>query len=160
MLNSNTNWNTGSKTKVDYNTIILQIKEHSKQNGTVYIGTDSFFIKNKCIFSTAICLYGADNQQGGRYFFTKTKLNKKQFPELSIRMIKEAEKTIGLANDIIVLVPNAKLELHLDISPHDANEGTSHLANMLVGYVKGSGYECRTKPHAFAAASIADKHSK
>ena len=160
MLNSNTNWNTGSKTKVDYNTIILQIKEHSKQNGTVYIGTDSFFIKNKCIFATAICLYGADKQKGGNYFFTKTKLNKKQFPELSIRMIKEAEKTINLANNIIELVPDAKLELHLDISPQENNEGTSHLANMLIGYVKGSGYECRVKPDAFAAASIADRHSK
>jgi len=31
---------------------------------------------------------------------------------------------------------------------------------MLIGYVKGSGYECRIKPDAFAAASIADKHSK
>ena len=26
--------------------------------------------------------------------------------------------------------------------------------------VKGSGFECRIKPYAFAAASIADKHSK
>ena len=57
-------------------------------------------------------------------------------------------------------VPTAKLELHLDISPYDANEGSSHLANMLVGYVRGSGYACKTKPYAFAAASIADKHSK
>ena len=75
-------------------------------------------------------------------------------------MIKEAENTISLANKIIELVPSAKLELHLDVSPHDAHEGTSHLANMLVGYVRGSGYECKTKPYAFAAASIADKHSK
>ena len=131
-----TNWNTGTKNKINYTSIILQIKEHSKQNGTVYIGTDSFFIKDNCIFSTAICLYGADNQQGGRYFFTKTKLNKKQFPELSIRMIKEAENTISLANNIMEQVPTAKLELHLDISPHDSHEGTSHLANMLVGYVR------------------------
>ena len=156
----NINWKTGSYNKINYNNIILQIKEHSKQNGTVYIGTDSFFIKNKCIFSTAICLYGADNQQGGRYFYTKTKLNKNQFPELSLRMIKEAENTIALANNIIENVPDAKLELHLDISPQETNEGTSHLANMLVGYVKGSGYECKIKPYAFAAASIADKHSK
>ena len=155
-----TTWNTGSKDIIDYHDIIEQIKIHCKYNGTVYIGTDSFFIKNKCIFSTAICLYGADNQQGGRYFYTKTSLNKKKFPELSIRMIKEAENTIILANNIIELIPSAKLELHLDISPQENNEGTSHLANMLVGYVKGSGYECRIKPHAFAAASIADKHSK
>jgi len=160
MLNSTTTWNTGSKNIIDYNTIILQIKEHSKQNGTVYIGTDSFFIKNKCIFATAICLYGADKQKGGRYFYIKTSLNKKQFPELSIRIIKEAEKTINLANHIVELIPTAKLELHLDISPQENHEGTSHLAKMLVGYVKGSGYECRIKPYAFAAASIADKHSK
>ena len=155
-----TTWNTGSNDIIKFSDIIEQIKIHCKQNGTVYIGTDSFFIKNKCIFSTAICLYGADNQQGGRYFFTKTRLNKKQFPELSIRMIKEAESTINLANIIIKDIPTAKLELHLDISPFEKNEGTSHLAKMLIGYVKGSGYECRIKPFAFAAASIADKHSK
>jgi len=156
----NTIWNTGSNTKIDYNSIILQIKEHSNINGTVYIGTDSFFIKDKCIFSTAICLYGADNQQGGRYFYTKRKLNRNQFPELSIRMIKEAESTITLANLIVEEVEGVKLELHLDISPQENKEGTSHLASMLVGYVKGSGFECKTKPYAFAAASIADKHSK
>ena len=155
-----TTWNTGSKNIIDFNDIIEQIRKHTLLNGTVYIGTDSFFIKNKCIFATAICLYGADKQKGGRYFYIKTSLNKKQFPELSIRMIKEAEKTINLANHIVELIPTAKLELHLDISPQENHEGTSHLAKMLVGYVKGSGYECRIKPYAFAAASIADKHSK
>jgi len=155
-----TTWNTGSKDIIYFNDIIEQIKIHCNYNGTVYIGTDSFFIKNKCIFSTAICLYGADKQKGGRYFYTKTSLNKNKFPELSLRMIKEAENTINLANHIVELIPSAKLELHLDISPQEKNEGTSHLANMLVGYVKGSGYECRIKPDAFAAASIADKHSK
>ena len=155
-----TTWNTGSKDIIAFNDIIEHIKIHCNYNGTVYIGTDSFFIKSKCIFSTAICLYGADNQQGGRYFYTKNKINKNKFPELSLRMIKEAENTINLANHIIDLIPSAKLELHLDISPQEKNEGTSHLANMLVGYVKGSGYECRIKPDAFAAASIADKHSK
>tara|TARA_A100001515_G_scaffold33423_1_gene26017 strand:- start:942 stop:1418 length:477 start_codon:yes stop_codon:yes gene_type:complete len=155
-----TTWNTGSNTTTTFSSILEQIKKHTILNGTVYIGTDSFFIKDNCIFSTAICLYGADNQQGGRYFYTKTRLNKNQFPELSIRMIKEAESTITLANSIVKEVENVKLELHLDISPQENKEGTSHLANMLIGYVKGSGYECKVKPYAFAAASIADKHSK
>ena len=75
-------------------------------------------------------------------------------------MLKEAENTIELARNIIDKCSWAKLELHLDISNTDKNEGTSHLAKMLVGYVKGSGFECKTKPYAFAAASIADKHSK
>ena len=155
-----TTWNTGSNTTTDFVDILEQIKKHTLLNGTTYIGTDSFFIKDLCIFSTAICLYGADNQQGGRYFYTKRKLNRNQFPELSIRMIKEAENTISLANLIVEEIENVKLELHLDISPQENKEGTSHLASMLVGYVKGSGFECKTKPYAFAAASIADKHSK
>jgi len=159
MLNT-TNWKTGSNSIISFADIISQIYKHNINNGTVYIGTDSFFIKNKCIFSTAICLYGALEQKGGRYFFTRNKFKKAKFPELSLRMIKEAESTIHLANEIVTAVPQVKLELHLDISASDSGEGTSHLANMLVGYVKGSGYECRIKPYAFAAASIADKHSK
>ena len=155
-----TNWKTGSNNNIIFTDIIEQIRQHTLDNGTVYVGTDSFFIKNKCIFATAICLYGARNQKGGKYFFTKTKFKKTNFPELSIRMIKEAESTINLSNEIVNNIPNVKLELHLDISASDSGEGTSHLANMLVGYVKGSGYECRIKPYAFAAASIADKHSK
>ena len=73
---------------------------------------------------------------------------------------KVPQRGINLSNTIMDEVPNAMLELHLDISPQENNEGTSHLAKMLVGYVKGSGYECKIKPYAFAAASIADKHSK
>jgi len=157
---SKTTWYTGNNNNITFNDIIEQIKKHTLLNGTIYLGTDSFFIKNKCIFATAICLYGADKQKGGRYFYTKSSLNKKQFPELSIRMIKEAENTINLANTIMYDIPSAKLELHLDISPQESREGTSHLAKMLIGYVKGSGYECKIKPDAFAAASIADKHSK
>jgi len=157
---SKTTWYTGNNNNITFNDIIEQIKKHTLLNGTIYLGTDSFFIKNKCIFATAICLYGADKQKGGRYFYTKSSLNKKQFPELSIRMIKEAENTINLANTIMYDIPSAKLELHLDISPQESREGTSHLAKMLIGYVKGSGYACKIKPDAFAAASIADKHSK
>ena len=155
-----TTWYTGSNNNISFKEIIYLIGKHTLLNGTVYLGTDSFFIKDYCIFATAICLYGADNQQGGRYFFTKSKINKDKFPNISIRMIKEAENTISLANTIINEVKAAKLELHLDISPQENGEGTSHLAKMLVGYVRGSGYECRIKPFAFAAASIADKHSK
>ena len=75
-------------------------------------------------------------------------------------MLKEAEETIEIARAISEENPKIKLELHLDISSSDKQEKTSHLAKMLIGYVKGSGYDCRIKPHAFAANSIADRHSK
>jgi predicted RNase H-related nuclease YkuK (DUF458 family) len=153
-------WLTGSGEEIEFEDIIYFIKEHSFVNGTVYVGSDSFFKKQDCIFSTAICLHGADNQQGGKYFFKKTKFSKRQFPNLSIRMLKEAEKTIAIAQEIVEKCSWAKMELHLDISNAEKEEGTSHLAKMLIGYVRGSGFECKTKPYAFAAASIADKHTK
>ena len=155
-------WYTGSGERISFDDIISQIKEHSADNGTTYIGTDSFFKKHECVFSTAICLYGANKQRGGRYFFKKNKTPKKNFPNLFIRMLKEAEKTIKMGQKIVERCGDMKLriELHLDISSDKKDEGTSGLAKMLVGYVKGSGFECKIKPDAFAAASIADKHSK
>ncbi len=153
-------WNSGSGVKKTFNDILEEAKEHSKFNGTVYIGTDSFFRKDQCIFSNAICFYGAEGQQGGRYFFCRSKHSKKLYKNLSTRMIKEAEQTIYLAQKISEQIKNVKLELHLDVSNTDKGEGTSYLAKMLIGYVKGSGFECKVKPDAFAAASIADKHSK
>ena len=58
------------------------------------------------------------------------------------------------------LCPNIKIEIHLDVSASDKKAGTSHISDMLVGYAKGAGFETKIKPDAFAAASIADKHSK
>lgn len=153
-------WNSGSGVKKTFNEILEEAKEHSRFKGTVYVGTDSFFRKDQCIFSNAICLYGADRQKGGRYFFVKKKVPKKAFSNLAIRMLKEAEETIQIAHVISEMNPATKLELHLDVSSADKEEKTSHLAKMLIGYVKGSGYECKVKPYAFAANSIADRHSK
>ena len=48
----------------------------------------------------------------------------------------------------------------LDISSADKKEKTSSYADMLIGYAKGVGFKCKVKPNAFAASSIADKHSK
>jgi len=154
------NWFTGSGEQTTFDDILYNIREHTYFNGTTYIGTDSFFKREGCVFSTAICLHGADDQSGGKYFICRTVLSKKEFPNLATRMLKEVEKTLEHAHKIIEEHPKAIMELHLDVSSTEKNEGTSHLANMLVGYVKGSGFDCKIKPEAFAAATIADKHTK
>ena len=136
MINNLQEWKSGSGQKTSFQKILQIMKQHSKKNGTVY------------------------GQKGGRYFFAKRKEPKKAFSNLAIRMLKEAEETIEIARAISEENPKIKLELHLDISSSDKQEKTSHLAKMLIGYVNGSGYDCRIKPHAFAANSIADRHSK
>ena len=52
------------------------------------------------------------------------------------------------------------IELHLDVSPFSANNGTSKFSEMLRGYVVGFGLDCKLKPNAWAGQTVADKHSK
>ena len=49
---------------------------------------------------------------------------------------------------------------HLDVSSSEKDTKTSKFSDMLIGYAKGSGFECKVKPLAFAASSVADRHSK
>ncbi|HBY70187.1 MAG TPA: hypothetical protein DEG69_21990 [Flavobacteriaceae bacterium] len=153
-------WFTGAGEQIAYEDIIEIIAKHTINNGKVFIGTDSFNLKTKTVFANAICLHGAINARGGRYFIRKTSVSSKNFPNLVTRMLSEVEKTIEIALDISNKVVEADIELHLDISASSKNNGTSRFAELLTGYAKSTGFECKIKPYAFAAASVADKHSK
>ena len=140
--------------------IIIQIaRSYVEQNGKIYVGTDSFISKSKVTFASTICLHGADNSRGGQYFFKKEILDPRQFLSLRQRITHEVQNTINVA---MYLYENgvSDIEVHLDISPATGNSKTSKMADSLTGYARGVGFECKTKPEAWAAATIADKHSK
>ena len=153
-------WHSGSGECVPYRDIIKDIKKHSKNNGTVFVGTDSQVVKNQCIFSTAICLHGATDQQGGKYFFKKTKFKKSKYPTLVERITSEVQSSIQIAFEVLRFCPLLNIEIHVDVSPSNKKEKSSKFADMLIGYAKGVGFECKIKPDAFAATTIADKHTK
>ena len=153
-------WYTGSGKTLTFEAIIEKIKLHSQKGGTVFVGTDSCVSRKKCVFSTAICLHGAEGQKGGRYFISRRKVKAKEYPTLLQRITSEVEKSIDIGMQIMYHCPRVKIELHLDVSDSTKGEGTSKFSDMLIGYAKGSGFECKVKPDAFAASTIADKHSK
>jgi len=140
--------------------IINITKLHSQNNGKIYIGTDSFINKSKCVFATAICLHGADKQVGGKYFFRRVSFEREKFSELVYRITHEVQQSIEIALVITAIVPDAEIELHLDISPANKQNGTSQYADMLTGFARGSGFNFKIKPNAWASQSVADKHSK
>ena len=150
----------GSGEEIEYREIIEIVKQYTKNNAKVFVGTDSQVGKIECMFSTAICLHGADNQKGGRYFFKKTKFKTCKFPTVLKRIMFEVERSVQLSLKLYEECPEATIEIHLDISSSDKGEKTSSYADMLIGYAKGVGFECKVKPESFAASSIADKHSK
>ena len=152
-------WFTGAGQRISFEEIVKIIKEHSSNNGTVYIGSDSMLQKQKCVFCTAICLLG-DTEQSNRYFIRRTNSNAKEFKTLLQRITAEVQSSIDMGMKLLEYCPTIKIELHLDVSNTDKKSKTSKFADMLVGYAKGSGFDCKIKPEAFAASSVADKHSK
>jgi len=160
MSNKTDGWFTGSGVSIEYEKIIEIINEYTKLGGVLSVGTDSHITKKVCIFSSAICLHGSGGHQGGRYFFKKESFKKSEFVSFSKRIIFEVQRSIELGAEILEYFPGMDIELHMDISSAEKNNKTSKLASMLIGYASGAGFKYRIKPDAFAAATVADKHSK
>lgn len=152
-------WYSGDGNITTLEQIHTVIDKHSKKNGKVYIGSDSFIYKKYCVLSSVICLHGAEGQSGGVYFYKRDNLPKNDYPTLQRRILEEATQSIQLAFGISENVPDAKLELHLDINS-DKRAASNKLVENITGYVKASGFNCKIKPDAWAASTIADKHSK
>lgn len=153
-------WKTPSGNNISYDELIEQVRTHSNNGGLTYIGTDSFVEKTRCVFATAICFHGANDQKGGQYLYRRTYYDRSDFPVLVTRILAEVQNTIEIALRVSVEVPQAQIELHLDISSADAGNGTSRFCKMLTGYAESSGFDYKIKPEAWASQSVADKHSK
>lgn len=155
-------WMTGSLQKTNFDDIIKKIKSLSAdKNHKIFIGTDSFRCGDVYVFTTAICLICRGHQSHCRYFYKKEKINRiSGAGELSVRLFKETNDSVEIANLIKELVPNVSIEIHLDVSGVNANQKTSKWASSLSGIVSGSGFDFKLKPYAIAASSVADRHTK
>lgn len=155
-----TEWLTGSGEIISFQEVLNRVVDHSLLNGAISIGTDSQVRKEHCTFSTAICMHGADNQSGGKFFILRENRPKGNFSTLIQRITAEVQTSVDLGIVIQKIAPKLGIELHLDISSSDKKERTSRFSDMLVGYARGAGFACRVKPDSWAAASVADKYSK
>ncbi len=68
--------------------------------------------------------------------------------------IKELEKNPGNGFNKSIILSN-ELEIHVDIGQ---NGPTRAMIKEIVGMIRGSGFDVKIKPDAFAAANVADKH--
>lgn len=153
-------WVTGSDRQIDFYELLKLIREYVKKGAKIFIGSDSFISREKVCFASAVCLHGGE--ENGRYFFYKENVPKMQYKHLVTRITEETRRSVEIAclfmNEYGIDPKN--IELHLDVSPFGANNGTSRYSDMLKGYVQGFGVGYRLKPNAWASQTIADKHSK
>tara|TARA_A100001015_G_C15037252_1_gene737129 strand:- start:3283 stop:3786 length:504 start_codon:yes stop_codon:yes gene_type:complete len=157
---SNLKWKNASGLQCDLPHIIEVCKKFVRKGSKIFIGSDSFATSERINFATVICVYGCGISS--KYFFTKDFTSRDSFRTLPTRITEEVRRTVVLAEFLREdhNIDPKNIELHLDISPFQAKNGTSKYAEMLKGYVKGAGFECRIKPNAWASQTIADKHSK
>ncbi len=154
------NWVTGSNQKIDFYDLLRLTRQYVQKGAKIFIGSDSFISRDKICFASAVCLHGGEDN--GRYFFFKDFVPKAQYSQLVARITEETRRSVEIACLLMneYGVGPQSIELHLDVSPFGANNGTSKYSDMLKGYVQGYGVDYRLKPNAWASQTIADKHSK
>lgn len=123
------------------------------------IGTDSLGdIQHKSAeFVSAIVV--VRKTKGGIYFWSKR--GQTHIHTLRQRIFQEALYSLKLAEALIEKlrdrdVNDYDLSIHVDVGP---NGETKMILNEVVGMIKGSGYQVKTKPDSYAASSVADRHT-
>ncbi|MBI4279078.1 MAG: ribonuclease H-like YkuK family protein [Armatimonadetes bacterium] len=140
-----------------YRALVAYVKEEPYRPYHLIIGTDSL-LGDETTFVTAIIIHRVG--QGGRYFYRKFRTRK--IESLRQRILYEVSLSLETASLISAEmakngVSELPIEIHLDVGDHG---DTKQIIREVVGMVTGSGYAAVTKPDAYGASKVADKHSK
>ncbi len=137
--------------------LVAFMEEEPDQRYHLIIGTDSL-LGDETHFVTAIIVHRVGH--GGRYFYRK--LRNRKIESLRQRILFETALSLEAASLITAeLARNGysklPVEIHLDVGEKGE---TKRIIREVVGMVTGSGYAAVTKPDAYGASKVADKHSK
>ena len=99
---------------------------------------------------------------GGKYFWRRQ--DKKNIHSLREKIYAETIMSLTFASIFVPLIKEAldgkslnyNLEIHVDVGEHGASR---EVIKEVVGMVTGNGYIAKTKPEAYAASYVADKHT-
>ena len=136
---------------------IIDYVESKKNKCEIHIGCDSHNVKDRCIFAIVIAVY--EPTKGGTYFFARKKVERKKIPNMKMRLLREVETSIDLANFINSRVKLEKTYVHLDINP-DKRYKSFQVFTSATSWVKSQGYDCVVKPNSWASSWLADAYAK
>ena len=137
--------------------LVEYIEEDTSYRYSIIVGTDSF-LAAETVFISAIIIHRIGH--GGRYFYKKLRhrkianLRQRIFYETSLSLEMAAMLKAQLSENGFTKLP---VEIHLDVGE---NGDTKDIVREVVGMVTGSGYAAVTKPNAYGASKVADRHSK
>lgn len=139
--------------------IVDFLKVDKEEHYRMIVGTDSqSHLPHGVDFISAVIVHRRGH--GGVYFWRHTV--KQNIHSLRQRMYEEALLSLQVAEELVVLFENYRIsryniEIHVDIGQQGE---TKHMINEIVGMIRGSGYNVKTKPESYGASKVADRHTK
>ncbi len=131
----------------------------SKDRSRAYkiaVGTDS---QNYDITKTVVVVAVWRIGSGGIFFYDIR--NVKRITNIRQKIFYETSLSLEMANRLSVLLQQEGVDCEIDIHVDAGEDGPSvGVIQEIVGWVKACGYDCKTKPEAYAAFCIANKYSK
>lgn len=162
-LNSLTHGEISVKKSIELIKAFLEEEPNSVYS--LVIGTDSHEKENngeaKTInLVTAILVHR--HGFGGKYFWRKKDVP--NIHSLREKIYAETLESLDFASSFVPLLrrelngnsPFYDLEIHIDVGEHG---DTRDMIKEVVGMVTGNGFVAKTKPHAYGASYVADKHT-
>lgn len=159
-LNEDIFFNSPTLGRLDFNRMIEEIKNFAAQESSakydIVVGSDSENHAGGVDFISAVIIYRFGF--GGRYFWRKVRSEQKM--EMRDRIYREAVLSLASAQQLMEVLkkidlPEYNLEIHVDVG---ANGPTRKMINEVVGMIRGSGFNVKTKPESYAASCVADRH--
>jgi len=137
--------------------ILSYIKAYPEDKCRVIIGTDSANHETTD-FVSAVVVYRVGH--GGRFFWRRIRQRRKS-SNLRERIYKEVMLSLHLAQDILFNLSRDKrahfdFEVHVDIGSRGK---TKEMLQEIIGMVRGSGFQVKTKPESFGASNVADRYT-
>ena len=137
--------------------LVGYVSEEPDQQYHLIIGTDSLLSEQTC-FVIAVIIHRVGH--GGRYFYRK--MFNRKMESLRQRILFETALSLETAGQLSAELSRnghseLPVEIHLDVGP---NGDTKRIVREVIGMVTGSGFTAVTKPDAYGASKVADKHSK
>ncbi|MGC9006202.1 MAG: ribonuclease H-like YkuK family protein [Sulfurihydrogenibium sp.] len=124
----------------------------TSESTSIYVGCDSKQFQTYTLFVTVIVVH-IDSCRGAKIFSEIVKSRK--IESLRERLLKEVDYAVYAALNIIDVIGNRHLEIHLDINPNE-NHKSSMVVKEAIGYVVAQGLKPVLKPNSIAAFSVAD----
>lgn len=167
-LNEIFNSITHGQIKIDESIDIIKLflEEKPSAQYCLVIGTDSHeknsFLDGSKTVSLVTAVLVHRKGFGGKYFWKRKDLS--NIHSLREKIYAETLESLSFATTFVPLLkralngksPNYNLEIHIDVGEHG---DTRDMIKEVVGMVTGNGFVAKTKPYAYGATYVADKHT-